>query len=164
MAAIEPGKKAPSFQLKGVDKKEYSLARLQKGQVAVVAFFKKNCPTCHLAFPFLEKLYRHHQHDQNVRMFAVAQEDKAGANEFIEGHKITMPVALDENPYKVSAEYGLANVPTVFLVDADGYVKQTNIGFVKTEYEELAKNVASASGKQPAAIFEGASVPELKPG
>jgi peroxiredoxin len=112
----------------------------------------------------LDKLYRHHKGDANIRFFSVAQEDRDGACSFADSYKLTMPVALDSKPYTVSAQYGLIIVPTLFLIQGDGTVDQVTVGFVKKEFEELAQKLAKASGKEPAPLFKDVSVPDIKPG
>ncbi|HLG18243.1 MAG TPA: TlpA disulfide reductase family protein [Bdellovibrionota bacterium] len=164
MGAIPSGKKAPDFTLPGLDGKSHSVSNLKTGEVAVVSFYKATCPTCQFALPYLDSLYQYHKGDPNVRFLAVAQEDVKEAKDFSSEYKLTMPVALDPAPYKVSSQYDLTHVPTVFLIQNDGTVEQTTVGFVKKEYEQLAQKLGQATKKRPAPIFEGLSVPEIKPG
>ena len=164
MAALSKGGKAPSFELPGVDGKTYSPDNLSKGDLAVVAFFKESCPVCHLAFPYLDKIFSNHKEDVNIRFFGVAQESRSGAKKFIQNFNLSMPVALDEDPYPVSRKYGLTNVPTVFVIDGEGKVVESLVGFDKKGYESVAARLAQASGTPQADVFKGASVPDFKPG
>lgn len=164
MPVLTPGTSIPSFELLGVDGQSYQSSDVQKAKLSVFAFFKENCPTCQLAAPFLEKIAAHHRGDANILFWGVAQEDKPKAQEFNQRYGIKFPVLLDQAPYKVSSSYDLTTVPTVFVVDDQGKIVQTTEGFVKKEYEELAKRLGQASGKSKLDVFAGASVPELKPG
>jgi peroxiredoxin len=103
----------------------------------VLAFFKTTCPTCMLAFPFLERL---HQHRAGPRLLAVSQDDVEATAGFHEEFGITMPTALDEarEGYVVSNAYGVTHVPSLFLVSATGTVEWFSTGFSKPELEELA--------------------------
>ena len=164
MPALEKGVQAPEFNLSGADGNSFSPTGLSDGEVAVVAFYKATCPTCHFAAPYLQRMYENHASSSKVRFFAVAQEDAAGAKDFSDRFNFTIPTALDQAPYKVSDDYGLTNVPTVFMVNSDGIIEQSTVGFVKAEYEELAEKLAKIDHKSPADLFQGEEVPGLKPG
>ena len=156
--------KAPGFDLPATAGKSYSVSGLKPGDLAVVAFFKATCPTCMLAMPFVDKLFRSHQGDRGVRIFSVAQEPEREANDFAKRYDLKLPVALDQDPYRVSTQYGLTNVPTIVVVTPDGMIERTIVGFVKREYEALARRIAQAVNKAAVDLFAGVSVPELKPG
>ncbi|MHB8755981.1 MAG: hypothetical protein ACYC92_13655, partial [Candidatus Acidiferrales bacterium] len=65
----------------------------------------------------------------------------------------------------VSKQYGLTNVPTIFLIQPNGHVQTASVGFAKNDLEEIAAQVANVSGKTPQALFRpGEKVPEYKPG
>jgi peroxiredoxin len=164
MAAPQPGSKAPPFDLPALGGGRGSLAGMKKGERAVVAFIKATCPTCQLEMPFLEKLFRHHQGDARVRFLAVTQEEAPAAEGFNRDYGITMPTLLDSKPYEVSARYGLTHVPTLFVIDADGRVESTSVGFARNDLEALEAGLAGWTGKKPAGIFEGSPVPDFKPG
>jgi peroxiredoxin len=155
MAALTPGAKAPSFEF---------IQNMKPGEKAVVTFMKATCPTCMLAMPFIDKLYRHHQNDSAVRVVAVAQEDSKSAEAFAREYALSLPMVLDQAPYKVSVQYGLTNVPTMFVIDSDGKIEQTTIGFSKKEYLEVADRLGKVAKKPAAPLFEGMTVPDYKPG
>ncbi len=155
MSALSPGMKAP---FSGI------VPPIQPNEVGVITFYKETCPTCMLGLPYIEKLYLHHRNDSNIKFLAVAQEDRAGADRFSKQFGITMPTSLDSKPYSASDQYGLTNVPTTFLVRGDGTIEQTTVGFIKKDYETLAQKLAAFTKKSPAPIFQGVTVPELKPG
>jgi hypothetical protein len=76
-------------------------------------------------------------------------------------------MALDEKQkgYPTSNAYGLTNVPTIFLIDPDGTVRVSSMGFVKKDLEEIASNLAERRKIPPAALFRAnESVPENRPG
>jgi peroxiredoxin len=164
MAALSAGKSAPAFSLKKTDGSQVSLdGALKKGPV-LAAFFKVNCPTCQFTFPFLERMYETFG-DEKFTLLGISQNDAADTREFCQEFGIKFPVLLDEHGYPASNEYGLTNVPTLFLISAEGTIQQTTVGFVKADLEKLAANAARAAGKPSAPLFKpGEVIPDSKPG
>jgi peroxiredoxin len=161
---IQAGDKAPLFALRDAAGNEYSLAEeLRKGPV-VVAFFKISCPVCQFTFPFLERLFK--TYGANVATFlAISQDDALDTREFCQEYGVTFPALLDDENYTVSNLYGLTNVPSVFLIGADGIVKATSIGFDKTKLELISSELAAVAKVPSAALFRaGEIVPSFKPG
>ena len=164
MTNINPGNVAPGFSLKGLDGKRYSLEALtQKGPV-VAAFFKISCPVCQFTFPFLERIYKRHGGD-GVTFLGISQDDAKATKSFASEYGVTFPMALDEKGYPASNAYGLTNVPTIFLIDTDGTVKVTCMGFDKKGLETIAAALAESRKIASAALFlPNESVPAHKPG
>ncbi|HUL16807.1 MAG TPA: TlpA disulfide reductase family protein [Terriglobales bacterium] len=164
MTNILAGSKAPDFALKSLDGKPYSLKSvLQKGP-AVVAFFKISCPVCQFTFPFLERLFQRYG-NEGVIFLGVSQNDARDTRDFVKEYGVTFPVLLDEKGYPASNAYGLTNVPTVFLVDTDGSVKVSSMGFVKADLESIANILADRRKIARAPLFLSTeSVPANRPG
>jgi peroxiredoxin len=164
MTHIESGNMAPGFSLKGLDGKNYSLhSMMQKGPV-VAAFFKVSCPVCQFTFPFLERLYKRYGGD-GVTFLGISQDDARDTKAFVKDYGVTFPMALDEKDYPVSNAYGLTSVPTIFLIEMDGSVKVSCMGFVKKDLETITSELASRRKIAPAALFRAdESVPANKPG
>lgn len=81
MATVAAGKRAPPFELTGLDGKLYKLAEaLERGPV-LVAFFKASCPTCQYAFPFIERIYQQLR-PQGVQIWAISQDDARSSERF----------------------------------------------------------------------------------
>jgi peroxiredoxin len=166
MTNIVAGNTAPGFSLKALVGKELSLASsLQRGPV-VGAFFKVSCPVCQFTFPFLERIYRRYG-GENVTFLGISQDDARDTKDFAKEFGITFPMLLDEKQkgYPVSNAYGLNSVPTIFLVEPDGTVKISCMGFDKKDLESIAKELAERKKIAPAALFRpDESVPAHKPG
>jgi hypothetical protein len=70
-----------------------------------------------------------------------------------------------EKNYPASNAYGLTNVPTIFLIETDGTVKISSMGFDKKDLESIAAALAERKKIVPAALFRNnESIPEHKPG
>ena len=164
MTNINPGNVAPGFSLKALDGKRYSLEALtQKGPV-VAAFFKISCPVCQFTFPFLERIHKR-DGGEGATFLGISQDDAKATKSFASEYGVTFPMALDEKGYPASNAYGLTNVPTIFLIDTDGTVKVTCMGFEKKGLETIAAILAERRKIAPAALFlPNESVPAHKPG
>ena len=136
MNPLRAGDKAPPFTLAGIDGAAYSLAG--SGSVpSLLAFFKNTCPTCVLTFPFLQRLYERVQ-DAPLHFLGISQDSAAQTRVFADQHGITFPLLPDGAAYPVSNEYGLTSVPTMFLVEPDGTLSWTSVGFSRADLEGLA--------------------------
>src|SRR6202022_4541027 len=164
MTHINAGNAAPDFSLKGLDGKEYSLGDLTKKGPVVAAFFKVSCPVCQFTFPFLERLYKSCGGD-GVTFLGISQDDARATQNFAKEYGVTFPLLLDESGYPVSNAYGLTNVPTIFLIDTDGTVKVSSMGFDKKDLEKIAAHLDERKKISLAPLFRPDEVvPANKPG
>jgi len=164
MTHIVAGNMAPGFSLKALDNKEYSLNTLLERGPVVAAFFKISCPVCQFAFPFLERLYKSYGGD-GVTFLGISQDDARATQNFAKEYGVTFPLLLDESGYPVSNTYGLTNVPTIFLIDTDGTVKVSSMGFDKKDLEAIAANLGQRKKISLAPLFRpGEVIPANKPG
>jgi peroxiredoxin len=166
MTRFNAGQTAPDFSLKGTDGKSYSLDELRRNGPVVAAFFKISCPVCQFTFPFLERLHQLYG-GVNVTFLGISQDDAKATASFARDYRVTFPMALDEKEkgYPASNAYGLTSVPTVFLIDTDGTVRVSSMGFVKDELERIAAELAERRRIAPTPLFRpNESVPANRPG
>jgi peroxiredoxin len=154
MEALPAGTKAPDFSLPAVDGGKFSLREaLQRGPV-LAAFFKVSCPTCQYTFPFLERLHRAHE-DKQITIVAISQNNQSETAAFLKEYGVTFPTLLDDpNGYAVSNAYGLTNVPTLFLIQPDGAIEMTSVGWVKKDVEDLNRRLAVGHQAPPPQLFK----------
>lgn len=165
MAALVSGTKAPQFELKTLDGKQFSLTdELARGPV-VLAFFKVSCPTCQYALPFLERLYKAYG-QKGVSLVGVSQNDAKETAAFAKEFGITFPILLDDtHKYPASNAYGLTNVPSIFWVSEDGEIEVSSVGWVKSDFEQINRKMAEHGSIAPAAIFKaGEEVRDFRAG
>jgi len=165
MSALVTGTKAPDFQLKTIDGKHFSLTdELTRGPV-ILAFFKVSCPTCQYAFPFLERLHKAYA-AKGVSLFGVSQNDAKDTAAFNKEFGITFPTSLDDTQsYPVSNAYGLTNVPTIFWIAQDGEIEVSSVGWLKADFEQIARKMADAAKTSPVVLFKpGEDVRDFRAG
>jgi len=164
MTHFAAGNTAPEFSLKSMDQKVYSLrAMLERGPV-VAAFFKISCPVCQFTFPFLERLHQRYG-SSGATFLGISQDDARATKSFASEYGVTFPLALDTDGYPVSNGYGLTNVPTIFLIEPDGKVKISSMGFDKKDLEAIAGELAERRKIALTPLFRPDEViPANKPG
>jgi peroxiredoxin len=164
MAALTPGASAPEISLKNSSGSNTTLAdELKKGPV-LAAFFKVNCPTCQFTFPFLERLYEMYGGD-GFTFLGISQDDPGATREFMSEFGVKFPVLIDERGYPASNQYGITNVPSLFLISPDAKVQVSAVGFSKAYLDVVNAAAAEATGKPAAPLFKpGEVVPDYKPG
>ena len=161
---INTGNIAPGFSLKSLDGKEYSLDTLMKRGPVVAAFFKISCPVCQFTFPFLERLYKRYG-SEAASFLGISQDDVRSARKFTQEYGVTFPVLIDEDGYPISNAYGLTTVPTIFLIDNDGTVKVSSMGFDRKDLETIAAILAERRTIALVPLFRPDEIiPANKPG
>jgi peroxiredoxin len=147
---------APDFRLPDVHGAETTLeAILSRGKV-LLAFFKVSCPVCHLTLPFLERLHE----SSRLQIIGVSQDDAESTREFCRQLHLTFPMLLDDPDanYPVSQAFGIANVPSLFLVKKDSGIEWSVSGFSRKALEDLGHDLHVA-------VFRADDrVPDFKPG
>ena len=166
MSALETGVRAPEIALSLPDGRKFSLSEARKRGPVVAAFFKVNCPTCQLAFPYLERIFKAYSKGGAFTMVGISQNKASDTEAFNREFGITFPVVLDEpGRYPVSNAYGLTNVPSIFLISPEGEIEFSTVGWSKADIEGLNRQLAKISNLGPAQLFPtGQKVPEFKPG
>jgi peroxiredoxin len=164
LSNVQIGKTAPHFSLKALDGKQYSLDSLLARGPAVVAFFKISCPVCQFTFPYLQRLAERFA-DKNVSVIGISQDDVRNTKEFNQEYGVTFLTLVDGSGYPASNAYGLTNVPTIFLIDSDGTVKVSSVGFEKTALEKIAAELTQQQKVSASPLFRpDEAVPAYKPG
>ena len=131
--AINPmiGKPAPSFSLKGIDGKTYSLAS-QRGNYVVIHVAATWCPFCNAEAPNLEKLNKKYA-DKGVKVFIIdVKEEKDVVSNAFRRFNFSFPVLLDLDgsvsaryaPEGVQPDLAREEVPIAsnLIIDRDGNI------------------------------------------
>lgn len=156
---LGPGERAPEFHLQDLSGRHTTLKDLLARGPVLLAFFKVSCPTSQFTFPFLERIHRGATNEA-VKILGISQDDAASTREFRQEFGITFPTLLDResDDYPASNAYSISHVPSLFLVERDGFISWTLDGFHKKELQALGGKV----GVNPFKPNE--NVPEMKPG
>jgi peroxiredoxin len=159
LAALEPGELFPDLELETESGAPFVAGHGE----ALYGFFKTTCPTSELTWPYYDRIREIGA--KGLRTFAVSQDDRAETAEFNRRLNVRLETLYDPPPWKASSALGLTNVPTFFLVGANGRIRETVVGFQRPRLEELARRAAKVSGRSQARLFRiGEQIPLIVPG
>lgn len=124
-------KKLPDFRLSSLEGEEIDLAELSEPGPFLLDFWATWCLPCRQAFPAYAKLQEKYA-EQGFRVITVNQDEPSSQRAIaplMRRLKIDFPVLLDPE-LKLGDELGVLNLPTSFLVDAEGRVVWTHRGYL----------------------------------
>ncbi len=152
---LQAGSAAPPFTLDEMDGGKRSLAEILERGPALVAFYKISCPVCQMTMPFLDRLAA-----GSLQVIAISQDDESGTSKFQQKYGVSLPTLLDRerDHYPASNAYGIAHVPSLFLIEKDGHISMAIDGFVKRDLE----SIGARAGVAP--FHAGDHVPDWKAG
>lgn len=144
---LRPGDPAPPFSAGEVD------VPSPDGPV-VVAFFKTTCPVCQMTAPKVRAIA-----DGGARVIAVGQDPRPTLVAYRDRFDQPVPTVSETAPYPVSTAFGVAAVPTLFLVGPDGVIVDAVGGWDREGWNR----VATAAGGAPVSA-DGDGLPPFRPG
>jgi peroxiredoxin len=150
---LEPGAVAPPIDLPEATTGESIVDPWREGPV-VLAFFKTTCPVCQMAAPKVQALA-----DAGVRVVAVGEDPSPSIQEYADRYGQQVPTASEAAPYPASDAYGIDTVPTLFLVDESGIVRDAVASWDREGWNRLA----AAAGAPPVSD-ESDGLPPFRPG
>lgn len=124
---VEVGRPAPEFQLRNLRGEEITLSSL-RGRVVLINFWATWCGPCRAEMPSMEALYGSHKRDDfEVLAVSIDTADPAQVGSFVEAFGFRFPILLD-NRLVVNQLYQARVVPTSFLIDRKGIVRERILG------------------------------------
>jgi len=119
---------APDFTLKDLNGKSVTLSD-HKGKVVIIDFWATWCPPCRKGIPELVEMQQTYGSDKLVILGISVDQAEAGVvKDFASSYKINYPV-LFYTPEVVAAYGGIEAIPTTFIVDKEGKVRQWVQGY-----------------------------------
>lgn len=151
--SLPAGSTAPEFTLVDLEGETVALSAY-RGQVVLVNFWASWCVPCQEEMPALQAAYESLQ-DQGFVVLGVNLRDRerpgsegdSEVRDFIRRFVIEYPVAIDRDG-TVSRAYNVSVIPTSFLIDRHGQVREVRIGIWRPgELEALFKTVQRDSAQ-----------------
>ncbi len=135
------GKKAPEFKADDLSGKSVSLSSF-KGKPILLNFWATWCPYCKEERPYLNSLYKEYK-GRDLVIIAVSV-DKSGetVKRFLKRVPLDF-IILHDNDNKASGLYGVYSLPTSFLIDRKGIIKNKFMG-MRDWTEESSKKIIDA--------------------
>jgi cytochrome c biogenesis protein CcmG/thiol:disulfide interchange protein DsbE len=141
---LKPGQAAPFFVLSDMKGNTVRVPEDIKGKVAVIRFWSDSCKFCVEEMPKIEKVYKKYADKGMVILAVNVGQDKNVVENFVNGINISYTVLLDPGAV-VTKRYGVTGLPTTFIIDRNGTIRQKILGetgaaaFEKIVLEQLKK-------------------------
>ncbi|WP_419883987.1 peroxiredoxin family protein [Peribacillus sp. B-H-3] len=136
--SMKIGEKAPDFELNTLEGKKVKLSEF-KGKKVLINFWATWCEPCKEEMPHLEEFYKKSASDTAVLAINIDPENDVKGYAGKMG--LTFPILLDnqEKSKAVNERYGVAAVPSSFLVDSKGIIRQKFIGAIN--FDVMKKSI-----------------------
>ena len=126
------GEPPPKVTLSDLAGESVTLPDHFKGRVVLIRFWVDWCATCAREMPSLDTIF-HKYKDKGFIIFAInIGQSRDIAEAFATKLKISYPVLLDPSSH-VTKRYGVTVVPTTFIVDKRGVIKNKILGEIGNE-------------------------------
>ena len=121
---------APAFTTKRSVEGTLTFPDDVKGKVVVIRFWADWCPYCKGEMKDINDVYRRHR-ELGLELLAInTGQSHAKVNAFIRELDITYPALMDEDTL-ISKRYGVAGLPTTFIIGRNGVVQDKLLGEVE---------------------------------
>ncbi len=129
------GTHAIDFACQDLKGQNWTLDKI-KGKVVLLRFWADWCPYCRYEMPIIDKYYRK-LHKEGFLVLAInVKQSREVTLAFTAQLDITFPVPLDPDG-KMAKRYGVYGIPTNFLIDRQGIIREILIGEVFREEKPL---------------------------
>ncbi len=138
---VKTGEPAPNFSFETEPGKSVKLSELQ-GKVVWINFFATWCGPCRKELPHLQKdVYDQYKKNDDFVLIILGREHSwEEVNKFKTEQGYEMPFSPDPGR-AVFSLYAKQNIPRNFIIDKDGKIAYSSIGFEEKEFEEIKKKV-----------------------
>jgi peroxiredoxin len=119
----QTGKLAPPFELADINGKKVSLADY-KGKVVLINFWATFCKPCKAEMPSLNNLFLAFKNDGFVVLSICTDSSEKPVLSFLKDNAISFPVLMDKEQEVYFDLYGVLGLPTSFLIDRDGVIRE----------------------------------------
>lgn len=129
---------APEVQLKTAQG-AMSLQEL-RGQVVYVDFWASWCGPCRKSFPWMNAMQQRYGKDGFTIVAINVDSDPALARQFLSDNKAGFTIAYDHEGV-IARQFKVMAMPSSYLIDRDGNVHATHLGFREHEAPELERTI-----------------------
>lgn len=113
-----------------------------RGKIVFIDFWYVGCHPCQLAVPAIEKMYEEFGQDGDVAFLGVNPVDKADDSflkKFLESREVKYQVLLADR--SVPQSYEVSGYPTFFIIDREGIIRWSAVGYAEGYEEEFRKEL-----------------------
>jgi peroxiredoxin len=122
---------APNFELESLDGEVVRLSNF-RGKIVLLDFWATWCGPCKVQMKNLKKLKSLVNEDEVVIISIDVGESKSIVQEFISKEEVDWLVLLDPKG-STAKSYRIRAIPTLFIIDKEGLIKEKYVGVTSTE-------------------------------
>lgn len=163
----EKGQAAPFPDQRFTDAEgiEHNVRSALESGPLLLGIYKSSCASSKQMFPFLERLHRRYA-DSRLTVIGVSQDSANITRSFAKRYGITFPILVEGEEFPISRAFEIMATPTIFLIEPDGNVTYTTMGFLKPGLDAMGDSVADAIGAphEPLVSEADEDVPMFVPG
>lgn len=129
------GTPAIDFNCQDLQGESWNLEKV-KGKIVLLRFWADWCPYCRYEMPIIDKYYQRLKKEGFLVLAVNVKQSAEVALAFIAQLDITFPVPLDPDG-SFAKRYGVYAIPTNFLIDREGVIREILIGEIFREEKPL---------------------------
>ncbi len=138
--SVAAAETAPDCALSDFNHPERIIHLKPNKDVVYVDFWASWCGPCVKSFPFLEHLHQQY-HKKGLKIIAINLDDsKKDAEEFLKAYPVSFQIVQDPDGL-CPEKFGLTVMPSSYLIDRQGNIHHTGLGFNKAEVLEMSKKI-----------------------
>ena len=114
-----------------------------KGKVVYLDFWATWCPPCRKSFPWMQEIYQRYK-DMGLAVVTVSVNAREkDAEKFIKEHNPSFITAFDPGK-KTANSYNLEAMPSSYLIDRQGNIISTHLGFRVSNTSKVEAEIKQA--------------------
>lgn len=142
----EVGYLAPDFALEIMGKGRVVHLSDYKGRVVLLNFWASWCFPCRKEMPSMEELYRMFgKLDFEILAVNLDKFGREKVSGFVSNYGLTFPILLDKD-LKTALRYGVRHIPTTYVIDKNGIIKEKIMGGRNWTQPEFVKKLEALMG------------------
>jgi thiol-disulfide isomerase/thioredoxin len=142
-----PPQAAPDFAATSIDGRVVRLSEYL-GQVVLLDFWATWCPPCRAALPHLVEMQNAYRADGFVILGMNMDKDPQEVASFLERNTVNYPILPVEDDVR-RAYGGISTIPTAMLVDRQGRIRQTFLGYDRRIAQDMEKAIRALLSEGP---------------
>lgn len=134
--SVQIGDSVTDFSLHDQTGKAHNIAE-NKGKVILLRFWADWCPNCKEEMPKIDEVYRNLKDKGFVVIGINVKQSEEAVAAFVKEYSISFPTPLDKDA-AVAKKYGVVGLPTTFVIDKNGKIREKVMGdMTKEDVERL---------------------------
>ncbi len=147
-AEMQTGKSAPDCKLSPLGESSEKMLSQYRGKVVYLDFWASWCGPCAQSFPFMNKLHKDLS-GKGLQIIGVnLDEDAADAKGFLAKTPAQFTILADASG-ECPQKYDVKAMPSTYLIDRSGVVRQVHLGFKNGESAQLSQQVEALLNEAP---------------